>query len=307
MRLYYDDTDITAFIDIRTANVIDNAGGVADSMDIVFVDSQGKWSKWKPQKGDKIKITDGCLSSGAMYIRKLVQNRSTFSIKAVSTPINSKTRITKAWEKVRLLSMAAELTEKYGFELETYDIGNWLYERADQIDQTDFEYLAYRCMLEGYCLKITDGKAVIYNERTFEQKPSVKTIFDNEFDGEPEFRIISTGLFNKCVITCSSPKETIISAFSPTNAPAGPVLKPKVYVNNQAEADRFTSTLLRSTNKFETAGKVGMEIDKQIAAGVSVDISGAGMFDAKYFVDQIIYKLVDQKMSMKLHKPLEGY
>lgn len=304
MQLIYEGKDITSAVEIHKTDVTDNAGGVADSLEVGFDDPKNLWSQWKPKKNDTVEIIQDGFSSGVMYVDELEQGRGIYTIRALSIPQEAKTENTKAWEQVRFLELATEISSKYGFQLQTYGIQNYLYERLDQSERADFEYLSWRCMLEGYALKLTGEKAVIYDERYMEGLAPVKTIYGDQFDGSYRFKIKSTDIFRSCRITFGS----IQYEFQPANGPAGPVLKiNELYVSSQGEAERYAKSLLRYKNKFEYAGYFTIELDTSIAAANNIQVQGVGYADGKYFCEQVIHRLVDKKSFFKVRKPLEGY
>lgn len=307
MRLIYEGTDITSAVRIMRADIIDTAGGMADSVELKFADPDGLWSRWKPEKGHGITILEGGFSSGIMYVDAIAQNRGSMCIKGTSMPLHARTPKSKPWESIRLVAMAREIAATYGFTMLAYGIRDHMYERVDQVEQTDFEFLACRCVLEGYVLKICDRKLILYDEAAFEASTSVRTIRAEQFDGDYEFRTVSTGLYGSCSIRGSSPQGTISSVFAPPSAPAGPILKPKIYAGSQGEADRYAKGVLRNENKRESTGRIQIELDSGIASGCCVSIAGTGMADGKYFVEQAMHRLAEGKTVLRLRRPLEGY
>lgn len=303
VQLIYEGKDITRVVDIKKADIIDNAGGIADSLEIELNDTLRLWSDWKPKKNHRIELKYRGFNSGQMYVDELDQKRGLFIIKALSIPQEAKTYNTKAWENVRFLEFATEIALKYGFELRSYGIQNYLYERVDQYEQADFEFLAWRCTLEGYMLKITDGKVVIYDEKYMEQQAPAKVIYLEQLDGDYRFRTKATDIFSSCIVSYGSIRYQF-------NAPGvhGPELKlSDIYITNLGEAERFSRNLLRFKNKHENVGYGIIEIETGIAAGNNVQIQGVGLADGKHFCEQIIHSIVNNKTFLKLRKPLEGY
>lgn len=304
MQVIYENSDITSLVNINKADFTDNAGGIADSLDIQFGDPEGVWSKWKPKRNDKVQISQGSFKSGLMFIDELEQQRGMFKIRALSIPQEAKSCNTKGWEAVRFLELASELASRYGFQLQTYGTTNYLYDRVDQFEKADFEFLSDRCLLEGYLLKITDSKVVIYSEAYMEGMQEVKTINLQQFDGAYNFKDTSTGIYNSCTINYGSIK----CEYKPAAAPIGPVLSYKdIYIASQGEGERYAKNLLRAYNKNESTGRCTIELDTALAAGNSINIKGVGLADGKYFCSQIVHKLMDKKTNLKLRKPLEGY
>jgi len=303
VQIIYEGKDITSAVEIQKADIIDNAGGMTDSIELWFDDPKGFWSQWKPEKNHTVQIIENGFDSGLMYVDELEQQRGIFIIRALSIPQEAKTSNTKAWENIRFMEFATELASKYGFSLQTYGIQNHLYERVDQFEQADFEFLAWRCLLESYMLKITDSKVVIYDERYMESQIATKTIYADQLDGGYRFKSKSTGRFGGCRVMF----ENITYEFNPSGT-SGPILKVNdLYVSNIAEAERFAKGLLRSNNKYENTGSVVIELDASIAAGSNIAISGVGFGDGKYFCEQVTHKLKERKTHIRLRRPLEGY
>lgn len=304
MQVIYEGKDIAPIVEIKRADIIDNAGGVADSLELHFNDPDKLWGEWSPMKNDSVQVVENGFTSGLMYVDELEQQRGIFIVRALSIPQESKTANTKAWENVRFLEIATEIAGKYGYSLETYGIENHLYERVDQLETADFKFLALRCMLEGYMIKITDRKVVIYDELYMESLDAKKNIDISDFDGNYKFLQKATGIFRSSKITYGS----IQSEFTPNNASSGPILKfTDLQVFSQGEADRYARKTLRCHNKYETIGHGTIQLDTGIAAGINININGVGLAKGKYFCDQAIHSLVGKKTLLKLRKPLEGY
>lgn len=304
MQLIYEGKDITNAVEINRADITDNAGGMADSLELWFTDPKGRWSQWKPKKNDMVQIKEKGFGTGVMYVDELEQRRGLFVIRALSIPQEAKTDRIKAWENVRFMEFAQELAGKYGFALQTFGIENHLYDRVDQFQKADFEHLAHRCLLEGYVLKLTNQKAVIYDERYMERLTPARTIYAEEMDGEFLFKSQSTGIFGSCQIVHGD----LSVDFIPAVGPFGPTLKPSgIRISSIGEGNRFCRGLLRAQNKMEHTGWCNIALDTRLAAGNNVTISGVGMADGKYFCQQAVHRLVAKKTYLRLRKPLEGY
>lgn len=307
MNVIYQGTDISNSINIIKADIYDNASGVVDSLELIASDIEKLWSKWKPQKNNTIIINQRSFSSGTMFVDQIEQSSGKFIIKAISIPLDSKTLNSRYWENVRFLELAKDIASKYGFTVSTYGITNWLYENVAQLEQADFDFLYYRCLLEGYCLKITDKNVVIYDERYLEQQASVKDIYLDDIGTDYEMKAVSIGLYNSCEVQFIMGDDIIKSIYKPQNAPVGPIIKKSIYLSNQAEAERFSRGLLRYSNKLESFGRIQIEQDTGLAAGCNVTLVDMGLLDGKVFIYQVIHKLVKNKTVLRLRKPLEGY
>lgn len=302
VQLIYQGKDITNDVDVKKADIIDNAGGIADSLVILFDDPKGVWSQWQPRKDDRVELCQDGLCSGLTYVDELEQTRGIFILQSLSIPQEAKTAHTKSWEKICFIELARGIAGKYGFQLKTYGIENYYYDRVDQFEQADFEFLAWRCLLEGYMLKVNGQSVIIYAEQYMEKQSPVRAIYQGQFDGEYSFKSRSTEIFNACKITYGGINAEFLSD---TN---GPILSiNNLYIANQSEADRYTKNLLRAKNKNENSGYCTIALDTGITAGNMVEIADVGFGDGTYFVSSAVHKLVDKKTFLRLRKPLEGY
>lgn len=307
LNIIYAGVDITDRVEVTKADIHDHAGGKADSLELAFADPLGLWSEWKPQKGEEISVTESGFGSGKMYIDELGQSPGLFVLRAMSTPLASKSPKTRSWEKIRFLKLANDLVTELGLTLQTYDVGNWLYNRIEQNNVPNLEMLRAVCVREGYVLKITDGKAVIYDERKLEKAQSVLTIYGSDIIGDYGFKDASSGLKQSCQVRYLTPAgEFIQHEFRDPNIIGGN-LPINERVNDRAEADRFAKGYLRSVNKWEKSGTIAIKLNTNITAGNVVEIAEVGMADGLYFIDKAVHRLTHDRTVLTLRKPLEGY
>lgn len=303
VQLIYEGKDIAGAIEVNKVDITDTAGGMADSLEVRANDTQGVWSQWNPQKNDTIQVIQDGFDSGIMYVDEIEQQRGYYIIRALSLPQETKTNKTKCWEEVRFLEFAGEIAVRYGMQLQTYGIENYLYSRVEQTEQTDFEFLAFRCMLEGYALKITGGEVVIYKEQYMESQQPAKTIHLTDLDGDYQFKIKSTGIYSACTVTQGS-----IQVEYKAEGVYGPTFRvDNIGLSGPGEAARYAQNILRHYNKQERIGRCSIQLDLGIAAGNTIQIVGVGMADGKYFCEKIIHKVIEKKSLLRLRKPLEGY
>lgn len=304
MQLLYQGKDISNSTSINRAEFIDNAGGIADSLEVIFNDPKGAWSEWNPRKNDIVSISRDGLATGIMYIDELEQQKGMFIIRALSIPQKAKNQSTQSWESVRFLEIASEITKRYGFELETYGVENNYYERVFQFEEPDFTFLAARCLLEGYLLKIANNKVIIYDE-SYVENLACKTIDSSLFDGPFRFISKSSKIYSSCQMTY----ENLKAIYTPSNPPNGPILKcSNIYFSSQAEGYRYAKNLLRAKNKHENTGMFNLKFDPGITAGSTVAVNGVGISDGRYICEQTRHDLLDSgKTNFKVRKVLEGY
>jgi len=309
LNIIYNGIDITNSVEPLKINLIDNSACMPDSIECVFSDTDWQWSEWKPVKNDTLEVKQGGYSTGLMFVDELGQSAGKFQLKALSIPQPSKTARSQSWENVRLLEFINEIAGRYGFKVQTYGIENYLYQRVDQIEQADFSFLAYRCMLEGYALKINNKSIVIYNEHAEEQKPvdsKNSIIYQSDIFQNLKFKNKSTDIFQKCLIKSNNSNAFIKGEFEDKNI-YGPTLINQIFCSDQAEANRFAKGYLRRANKEMITGAFPIKLNTNYAAGTNVEVEKVGMFDGKYFIDKLLHDFINDRTNLCLRRPLEGY
>lgn len=307
MKLIYEGTDITNSVEIKKADIHDNAGGVADSINLSFADTQGLWSQWKPQKGESIELQQDSFSSGKMFIRLWKQKPGEFLLQASSIPLSISTNNTRSWENIRFLKLAQDLAQNSGLSLQVYSVTDWNYDWVDQVEERDIKLLSRLCIREGYRLKISDGKAIIYGERDMEQIEPAAIIYKHDMIGAYEFTSSTDKLKSSCIIRYMDMSGSVLQHRQTVQGVSGGTLKINERVGNLGEAERFSKAYLRYVNKFETTGYVTIKLNTRLAAGNTIGVQGVGLADGKYFIEKAIHKILSNKTVLTLRKPLEGY
>jgi len=302
MQLLYEDKDITNYIDIRQADLADNAGGELDSLELILDDSKGYWSSWEPEKNHTVQVKDSGFDTGLMYVDEIWQQRGKIILRSLPIKQEAKASRVKAWENIRLLELVQEIASRWGLSVDTYGITNQYYSRVDQND-ADFKFLAWRALLEGYALKVSGGKLILFSNSYMEGLDTAREITVEDIDGDFLYRDKSAEIYSSCKIIGNGAQGEFI-------APGvyGPTLKYyDLAIGGIGEGKRFAAGLLRDKNCLEKTLSCQLRFDPGIAAGNTVQLTGFGLADGKYFAYQVTHKFVDGKTGLKLRKPLEGY
>lgn len=303
MNFIYEGKDITNYIDIKKADIIENSGIMFDNLLAYVNNSANEWSQWKPKKNDRLEFKNNGFTSGNMYIDEIEQQRALITLKALPIKQKDKQTNTKIWEEIRLIELLNEFASKHGLTLKTYNLENYKYFKVNQINLTDFSFLYSRCALEGYILKISNGEMIVYNEKYTESQSSGVSIDASEVDGDFIYKDKSDEIYGRCNIISGNINYTFTAPKT-----YGPTLNIRgILVNDLAEAERFSRNLLRNKNKFEKILRLSIKLNTCITAGNTVEIKNFGLPDGNYYIYQAIHKLTENTTKLKLRKVLEEY
>ncbi|MFU1797382.1 phage late control D family protein [Paenibacillus azoreducens] len=285
----------------------DNYSGKFDDLQITLEDRKQLWQgSWKPHAGDEIRVkihTKNWRWEGdnlTLPCGKFDVDEVTFTgppdvveIRATSVPLDSSGRRekkTKSWEKATLKRIAQDIAKNAKLTLAFNFSQNPKYDRIDQTEQSDIEFLVDLCAKEGASIKVSNRKLVIFDEVEFEKKkPAIYIVRGKSNVMSYSFSWNAMGAaYRACQVSYQSPKKkkNISYTYSPPGAPKkGPVLKINERVESQAEAIRVAKNRLREKNKEFGKGTITIAGDPRLAAGITIYVQGWRSFDGKYIIE----------------------
>ncbi|MGN7360016.1 phage late control D family protein [Paenibacillus sp. SAF-054] len=289
----------------------DGYAGQADDITIQLDDGEGRWIKgWVPVIGDEIKAEivtwhwekageKKKLPCGKFFLKSFtyagMPNVVTMEASALPVEGNSakQEKRSKSWEKTKLKTVAGEIAARAKLKLVYESSSNPTYDRLDQTEQTDFEFLLEIARREGITLKVSGSKLVMFDEEVYEKKSPAMTIelgksnvLNYSFGTNSE----STA-YGSCEVVYTAPKtkkeasKTVKGSYKLPKASGMPVLRVNEQVESAAEANRLAKNRLREQNKKAGLARITLEGNTGIAAGQTITIKGWGYFDGKYIIE----------------------
>jgi phage protein D len=246
VRIIYNGADISGDI---AAYLIDfeyndNESGKADDIQISLEDRNQLWlSGWLPKKTDTITATilvedwfkpgeAFSLPCGTFQVDEIEHSGPPHivRIKAISVPVSSAARgetKTRAWEKISLREIAADIGGSAGLALMYESEVNPQYLRVDQLETSDLAFLQQLCDKACLSLKVTDNQIVIFDERTYEANDAIREI---ERDGGDvirfSFRSKSAGTAKRAIVSYADPLtgKTVTGEYEDPDSASGVTL-----------------------------------------------------------------------------------
>lgn len=324
--------DVTASLmpDLLSFSYDDKETNEADEISITLKDPTGKWaSKWKPDGGEVVKafIANGTtmhkgreLYCGKFFVDTLRVSGAprVFELRAISVPLNKPIRKklkTKAWEKQSLKSIASEIAKQAGVKLLFDSAENPSYDRQDQSKESDLKFLSRLCEEAGLSLKLTNDRIVVFDQRSYEKKSSVKTLtLGTSNILSWDFESAQSDTYKSCTVSYRDPKKkkkgeaggyNIDKAWAnrKKDKKTNSAVMTYTYVDPNAdengqeyalkkratsidEAKRLAKAKLRQLNMRRVTGSMTLIGDVTLVAGVVITVKGFGSFDGAFIVAQ---------------------
>lgn len=235
------------------------------------------------------------------------------NLKATSIPYTStirKQKKTKAWENIYLKSIANEIASKNGLKCMFESAYNPLYERREQVQESDIAFLQTLCKNAGISLKVTAKTIVLFDAAEYEKKAAIKTIKNGSSNiiSSRFSTNLNDAAYGSCKVSYTDPKTKKTITYTHKVSDNEQVLEVNQKVSSAEEAKQLAIKKLREKNKNEYKADFTLVGDLELVAGVTVEIKGYGFFDGKYIIENATHKLTGgYTVGIKLRRVLEGY
>lgn len=305
IQLTYNGVDITENVSINRCWHDMYASGQSDTLQLRVNDADNLWDKWAPAVGDEIRVDFGTISTGSMFVSRVMPRNGIFDIVAQSAPASGFETQNKAWQKVKLLQIGEEIAKRNGLSFVSYGVEDRLYSHIMQVSESDFAFLSRRARLEGCSFLVYNKTLVLYSEAYMEAVPPTETLAV-AIDGEYKYNDRRFELYGSCIVESGmysgtfSAGNNVIRKYRPTNIGS---------IGSTQEAERFAKNLLRYANKGCYSGYVRSHILPGYAAASTITLSNgrASSWDGTVFIDHIRNDYGTGKSKIFFHRPLEGY
>lgn len=329
LRVLYNKQDISEDLQKFLINwtYTDNLSGEIDDLNLHLEDMDAIWlADWFPSKGSTIEpsiVRDHwgdhpyLTKLGLFEIDEIQGKNSVITINALATSENSSLRGEEkcnAWENITLKNVIGEIASKNGMSLVWESSENPKKDRYEQDNQTDLAFIYQQCRDEGLCLKLSNNKIVVLDEKDYEAQPPVETIRRKSRKEDiiqvkdHSFRTTLTDTYRACRVSHhdTKKKKNISATFVAPNAPkVGRTLVVKQQVSSQAEAMNLAKKKLREKNKNATTIILEVFSYMHIDAGMTFNLVDFGNLNGKYIAYKVIHG--SNGCTLYLRKCLEGY
>lgn len=289
----------------------------AEDIQLTLENTEELWYKeWFPEKGDsidatilmtrddeEIKIPIGEFEVDSINVKG---KPNVTTIKAISTMISGEIKDTKrsrAWEKIKFKAIVSEIAGNHGYGTVFNIEKDKLYDKIDQNNKSDIEFVKKLCEDQGFDIKVNNKKIIIVDENFYDKKEADFNIFNKETDENKsdlhdlldwEFDESSIGAYTACENQYKDSKtrkvyKTRVESKKETKSKK--VLRLNKKVKSEAENEELCKAALKKENAKTKTAKFSFAPDKAIFAKNILNVSGWGVFDGKYLIDSVSHKI----------------
>lgn len=301
LKVYINDKDITSSISVSECLYEMFAEGQADTLKLKFADTKKQWVGWAPKESDIVRITDGVVDSGKMFIESLKPECGAYTMTAYSVPKKAFSKRSRSFENLALSQIAKKIADEHGLDLKTYGLSDQKFKYVQQRGVSDLVFLAERCRLAGASFLVFNKILCLYDEKTMENREAVKTLMLGP-SVETKFTDNSPSAYSSAQV--SNATET--GKANDKNVTTGKTYMQTISekISSAADMNKLTKSLLRSVNKKAKSGEICMSAQRELAAGSVVNIIANG-WAGKAFIYRCRHDLQKKKTRFWIRQPLD--
>ncbi|MDO4301787.1 MAG: contractile injection system protein, VgrG/Pvc8 family [Clostridia bacterium] len=311
--------DITKDIEdyLLSFDYTDNAENTADDINITLDDRDMEWLQWISNgndinvKGAEIACSivkrnynndgkDEVFDCGTFEVDTInpkgFPKQIIFKASAISETSTLRTvKSTKSWEAVTLEEIATEIALKSNFVCKYYSVAECYYERVEQQNESDMQFLSRLCKAAMISLKVSNKAIILFEQSLFEQKDAIMTVTPKSDIIDYNFNYTTNDTeYSKCTVKYTNPKtkKTIQGSYEDKSIKDGKSFSvTDVKVSSKAEANALAKSKLKEKNREGNKISFTLPGDFNLVSGVNINVSGFFGFDGKYAIETATHKV----------------
>ena len=312
-----------------------------DDLQLTFQDAPGIWiTDWLNQavdaaagRGMAIQAVivrqnwnsdgkDDVLDTGTFELDSVNVNGpgAVVTIKGTSLPFTAQirqTKKTKAWEKYNLSGIVGEMAGVNGMVPMYLSAADPFYDRVEQYDSSDIDFLMQLCHDAGCSLKATNKMLVVFDQADYESKDAIRKI--KRGDGSYTKFKLSTSTagtqYASCRVSYNDPAtgKSIEGVATCEDYDSSKKNNQQLEVTHKVasvgEAKELAAKNLRLHNKFERTVQFTFPGDPSLLAGLNIELEDWGGWDGKYIITQAKHSVSSSgyTTTVNARRVLEGY
>ena len=176
MEVYYQGTDITDSVQVKSCIVRDNGGGRSDSLAIEF-DNASSWHSWRAEEDNQIEITHNGYDSGIMYVNRITPENDVYTIIASSLPCKAREKGYRSFYKKSIEEIMRQCAMESNMDFSIYGIDEKIIiPYIERDNEGCAAFLDRLLVLEGATLKCVNGKYRAIGITYAQKREAIQTV-----------------------------------------------------------------------------------------------------------------------------------
>lgn len=302
LRIEINGEDVTESIALTAGTYEMHADGAADALDLLFADTADRWNNWNPgETGDTIRLTDGAVDTGKLYLDAIKPESGKYRLLAYSTPRTMFTTKSRSFTGLSLPQLAAKIAGEHGLTLKTYSVPETAAAYNQQRNESDLAFLSREAASNSCAFLIYDGALCLYAQKELETAAPAKTLTLSASD-----TLTATADKHAAASRVELRNGTETGTAEDPAAPGGRTHRETVTATweTTAAANAAAAARLREINRNTHRAEIETAMQRQLAAGSVISVDTAA-WNGPAFIYRLRHDFSAKKSKIFIRRPLE--
>ena len=299
MKIIYENTDITCYVQAKSCTVRDTAGERCDSLELELEDA-ATWLRWGPQEDERIRVTKQGYDSGEMYLHSIQPRDGVFRVLATSLPCAARRKAYRSFVGKTLEEILNACAVTSGMDYRIYGLDGKT--QIPYIQREMESCAAFLCRLlrmEGAELKCVSGRYAAIGVLYAQERSAHQTVRLRE--NQPGVEMLKNGE-KLCALTVRTPwasaraEDTAVPASHPES------VENDTPARTALQAGRWARGLLLAHNRRCETLSLQSEFNPGWTAMTRIDVTGGSAADGEWLIADAEHDLIENSSTAKLHR-----
>lgn len=297
MQLFYENTDISADVDIRECRHRDVSGGRSDCLEIILEHADA-WYRWGVRQGDRMRVMDGGYDTGELYLNTILPENGRYRILATSTPAAAQRTAYGYFEKTTIDGIMAACAAEMNAGYKLYGIDGGLdYDYILRGNEGCAAFLSRLLEMEGAIFKFYNGQILGIGIEYAQSLQAVQKMELSIDQGGVCYRYKEHARF--AGITIQTPYAQAAAADGGANTGIEQIYT-HLPAMNAAQAGRWARGLLLSHNRRAEELTIESELNTGFTAMARVDIESRSEANGEWIIDETEHDFILGRTTARL-------
>ena len=301
--VFYNGTDITSYVTVRSCVVRDTASDRCDSLDIEF-ENAGGWDTWAPKEDDTISVYHNGYDSGIMFVNTVIPKDGNYRIFATSLPCKARNKGYASFRENTLEEIVRKCAVACGMDYAFYGTNKDVVIPYIERNNEGCAAFLYKLLaLEGSVLKCVNGKFTAIDILYAQERDALQTLeIASDQDGV-EYAKNGLALRKVTIMSPYAEASAVDSAVEDNHNQL--VISSGLPVLNNAQAGRWARGKLLHVNRKCESLHISNTYNLGFTAMERVDVSSIMSINGSWIIEEVEHDLFNLKTTATMRRCID--
>lgn len=300
MEIYYQGTDITDSVQVKSCTVRDNGSGRCDSLLLQF-DNAASWHIWAPEEDDQIVVAHNGYESGVMYVNRILPENDTYTLLATSLPCKARAKGYTSFSGKTIEEIMRQCAMKSSMDFAIYGIDpKTVIPYVERSNEGYAAFLSRLLMLEGAILKCVNGKYTAIGIQYAQEMDAAQSLQLKAIQDGVSYT--SSGTTYKGAKVCTPYASATAEDTAVPESHSWYNIGGELPARNNIQAARWARGKLLALNRACEQVTIQTEFNPGLTALSRIDIESSAVTSGQWLIEDVEHDFVNLQTTATLRR-----